>query len=66
MDLPGVAPTTLAVYDLRGRRRAQLWDGPTGGAVALRWDAGGLEPGVYFYRLTHAGAALVRRFLVLR
>ncbi|HEV2104288.1 MAG TPA: hypothetical protein VGU27_01070 [Candidatus Eisenbacteria bacterium] len=66
LDLPGTAPTVLAVYDVRGRRRALLWDGPAGGGMVLRWDAGGLEPGVYFYRLDHAGAVLRQRFLVLR
>ena len=42
---------TLTVFDLRGRRVAAV-EGPSG--MPLVWDirrTGGVEPGIYFYRV---------------
>lgn len=58
---------TALVLDVRGRVRARPWDGPIerGGHV-VRWDAGGLEPGVYFLRVTFESKGAVERFVVIR
>jgi len=58
---------SLVVYDVRGRVRERLWDGPAARGVHLvRWDASALEPGVYFLRLLVEPAGRVLRFVVAR
>jgi len=65
--LPEAGEVELAVYDAAGRRMATLADGyQTVGEHAVAWDASGHAPGVYLYRLTAGGVALVRRFVVSR
>jgi hypothetical protein len=57
----------LSVYDVRGRVRATLWDGPASrGTHVVRWDASGLEPGAYILRLLAEPGGLLERFVVLR
>ena len=57
----------LVVYDVRGRVRATLWDGPAGrGTHIVRWDTGALEPGVYFLRLVAEPTGILERFIVVR
>jgi hypothetical protein len=66
-ELTRATPLKLSVYDVRGSTRATLWDGPaTRGTHAVRWDASGLEPGVYFLRLLAEPSGLLLRFVVLR
>jgi hypothetical protein len=66
-ELTRATPLKLSVYDVRGRLRVTLWDGPaTRGTHAVRWDASGLEPGVYFLRLLAEPSGLLERFVVLR
>ncbi len=65
--LPGVA--RLDVLDAQGRR---VWSAPLEwGATSVRWlgerdGAGAAEPGVYWARLTCAGAPRTTRFVWLR
>ena len=58
----------LGVYDIRGRERALLAnDVESRGERVIRWNAGTLEPGIYFLRATtgtHHTAVL--RFVVIR
>ena len=66
-ELTRATPLHLVVYDVRGRKRETLWEGPAErGVHIVRWDAGGLEPGVYFLRLTAEPNGLLERFIVLR
>ncbi len=67
IELPHATPLHLAVYDVRGRLRATLWDGPAQrGTHVVRWDASGLEPGVYFLRLIAEPTGILERFVVFR
>lgn len=65
-DLPSDSPAALEVFDLAGRRLANV-DGLRGaGRHQVELGAGGaLEPGVYLVRLTQAGATATRRVTVL-
>ena len=65
-DLPSDAPAALEVFDLAGRRVADV-DGLQGaGRHHVELGAGrALEPGVYLVRLTQAGATATRRVTVL-
>jgi len=67
IELPQATPLDLSVYDVRGRLRARLWEGPAPrGTHVVRWDASGLEPGVYFLRLIARPTGILERFVVIR
>jgi endonuclease/exonuclease/phosphatase family metal-dependent hydrolase len=60
---------TLSVYDVTGRRVAQLLSGQTrsAGTHELRFDAANLSSGIYLYRLQlGSGETLSRRMLLLK
>jgi hypothetical protein len=66
-ELTHASRMALVVFDVRGRRRVTLWDGPAErGVHVVRWDASALEPGVYFLRLTADPSGLLQRFVVVR
>lgn len=51
-DLPRASRVSFRIYDLLGREVAVVVDGrQEAGVKSVRWDAGGLPGGVYFYRL---------------
>ena len=62
----------MGVYDVRGRRVAELWNGTLPqGEREFQWDGrtadGALAPsGIYFYRLTSQGAILSRKMILMR
>jgi len=57
----------LAVFDLLGREVAVLVDGHMPpGKYAVRFEAGTLSSGVYLYRLQAGGAAMAKRFVLIR
>ena len=65
--MPFGGRSLLRVYDVSGRVRRRLWDGPVSpGAHVLRWSAADLEPGVYVMGLETPRGRLVRKFAVLR
>jgi hypothetical protein len=67
MELTRPSPVRATVYDVRGRERVQVWDGPLAtGTHVVRWDAAALEPGVYFLRVLAEPAGTVQRFVVMR
>lgn len=67
LELTEPAPVVAVVYDVRGRARARIWDGPLSrGVHIVRWDAAALEPGIYFLRVTTSPRGTVLRFAVLR
>ena len=70
-DLPAAAHVTLAIYDVRGRRRCALADGDYGaGHAEVAWNARDgagtpLPPGAYWARLVVNGRAFSRALVVL-
>lgn len=67
---PNGAPTTLEVFDVRGRQ-VMGWRGPGTGDQTIRWnltDADGspVASGIYLVRLRAGGNEAVRRFVRLR
>jgi hypothetical protein len=67
VQLPHAASLRMRVYDVRGRERARLWDGPvTRGSHIVRWDAGALESGLYLLRVEAAPSGTVFRFTIVR
>jgi hypothetical protein len=66
-QLPVVSSVRLVVYDLLGREVAVLVnEKKTPGTYEVKFDAGGLASGVYFYRLTAGEFVQVRKLLLLR
>jgi agmatine/peptidylarginine deiminase len=71
-DLPETAEVELAVYDVAGRKVATLVDGITEpGRHRASWngtdDAGrSVASGVYFFRLSRNGEAIVRKGVLLK
>jgi len=61
------APATLELLDLRGRLvRRVAWSAPAAGRQAIDLAGGArIAPGVYFVRLTQAGAVRIKRTAVL-
>lgn len=71
-DLPADADASLVIYDLLGRKVAELVNGGVvRGAHEIIWDAtdeaGNRVPsGIYFVQLTTAGRSIVRKAVLLR
>ncbi len=58
---------TLTVYDLAGRRVAEVADGDlTAGRHTLTWDASSIASGAYIVRLVTAGHTLNRQLVISR
>lgn len=70
--LPAPAPAVLAVYDVGGRRVAELARGDfPAGESRIRWDGADAAgrpaaSGTYFARLTAGGVSLVRSLVLVR
>ncbi len=70
--LPAEAAVTLELYDTTGRRSRALAEGMfRAGETRVRWDGRDdngrpLVPGAYWARLTVAGRAITRAFVVVR
>lgn len=61
------ADVTLKIYDMLGREVSTLVSARLpAGNHALRWDAGGLAGGVYFYRLQAGDDTETRRLVLLK
>jgi predicted outer membrane repeat protein len=50
---------SMKIYDVRGREVALVLEGKWSGDQVVRWDAGGLPAGVYYYRLRAKGLGQV-------
>jgi hypothetical protein len=60
-------PVSLRVYDLLGREIAKLHDGPMpAGRYDIRFDAGNLPSGMYFYTLQANGHSQSRSMILLK
>lgn len=65
--ITNTAEVRLDVFDIRGQLVATLVSGTlTSGLHARRFDGGEIASGVYFYRLTVAGARWSRRMLLVK
>jgi len=66
-SLPGPGHVTLKVYSLLGKEIAALVDRElTAGNYEARWEAPGVESGVYFYRLQSGAEVLTRKLILMR
>jgi hypothetical protein len=67
-ESPGAAPDVrLAVYDLLGRRVAELVREPqVAGKHEVTFDANGLASGIYIYRLTAGSFEQTRRMTLIK
>ena len=66
-SLPATQRTTLKVFDVQGREIATLVDQQLeAGTHAVRWEAGILPGGVYFYRLQSGTSVQTKKLLLLR
>jgi hypothetical protein len=67
IDVGRAGPLRAEVFDVRGRRRARIWDGTVErGRHVFRWDARGLEPGAYLLRVRFEAEGSLLRFVLLR
>jgi hypothetical protein len=65
--LPEAGEVSLAVYDLAGRKVAELASGRYGAGVHQAWwDASGAAAGVYVLRLTSGGASQSQKAVLLK
>ena len=64
---PAAGGARLTLYDVSGRVVARPHDGMLpGGVTTIPWARGGLDPGLYFARLTTAAGTIMRKTIVLR
>ena len=65
-SLPSGAQISIAVFDLRGREVARLFDGFQGaGRYSVEWDAADLPSGIYAVRFSADGASMGARKMTL-
>ncbi|MCL5267086.1 MAG: T9SS type A sorting domain-containing protein [Bacteroidetes bacterium] len=66
-QLPAVSHVTLKVYDVLGREVATLVNEvKQGGSYEVKFDAGNLPSGVYFYRLTAGSFVQTKKLMLIR
>jgi|GEM_PF-3541927 len=66
-NLPATAEVKLAVFDLTGRRVAELFSGQApAGSHTVNWNAQGFESGVYFVRFEAPGLSQTKRVVLLK
>jgi len=66
-QLPANTYVKLKVYDVLGRETATLMDGPqAAGSHSVKFNAGSLAGGVYFYRLQYGDRVETRKLVLLR
>jgi hypothetical protein len=64
---PQGTPTTIDVFDVRGRRVARLFDAPaTGDVQSLPWNATNLASGVYFLRAESGRLSSTKKLMLLK
>lgn len=59
------AKVSLSLYDISGKQLTTLVAAPQkAGNYTVKWNTGGVSPGLYFYRLTAGGVSQTRKFIV--
>ena len=67
LELPARAEVNLRVIDLLGRTVATLVDGPMeAGVHTVRFDGGGLPPGIYLAHLRTGSTTMTRKMVLVR
>jgi hypothetical protein len=65
--LPSQGQVRLEIFDLLGRRVAELIDGTLPAGVHRRqWDAAQLASGIYFYRLQTGGHQISKKMILMK
>ncbi len=63
----GEQMVTLRIYDILGRKVAELVNGNfTSGHYSVRFDGSMLNSGVYFYRLSSGNTAILKKMMLLK
>ena len=66
-DLGTTSRVTLDIYDVTGRKVAELLDSPmTAGYHSVRFDGSGFSSGIYFYRLTTDNFVQTRQLVLVK
>ena len=66
-ELPKRSNVSLKIYDILGRQVAVLVDEEkAAGRYEVRWDAGGIASGVYFYRIRTGNFVETKKLILLR
>jgi hypothetical protein len=67
-SVPTEEYTTLEVYDMSGRKVAELFNGVTESNTdyRLEFNGVGLPNGVYIYRLTNASEVIIEKFMIAK
>ncbi len=66
-SLPSRSDVRLTIYDPLGREVAELVNGTQeAGSHEVRWNAGSLSSGVYYYRLSAGSAVEMKRLLLVK
>lgn len=66
-DLGAPYPVRLEVFDVLGKKAAELVNGPVArGTYRADWNAGPLPGGVYFYRLSIGSTTVVKKMILLK
>ena len=68
LQLPRPGAYYLEIYDIQGRRAGQLLNGRqfNAGTHRINWDASGLEPGLYVYRLSGPDKPITNKLMIVR
>jgi hypothetical protein len=65
--LPQAAEVNLSVYNIAGEKVAELVNGfQEAGLKSVRWDAGRMASGIYFYRIRAGEFIFTRKMLLLQ
>lgn len=66
-ELPAAGKAEVAVYDIRGRKVATLFEGvKSAGLASVEWNAGSHPSGIYFCRLRFGSAVTSRKLLLIK
>lgn len=62
---PNNGPWKMTIYSSAGKRVAKF-EGESGGAFSIYWDASGLPSGIYFYKVEADGKSITKKATLLR
>ena len=66
-DLPQAEFVSLKVFNLLGQEVATIVNGPRqAGSYSVKWDAGSVPSGAYFYQFSAGGHVQTKKLLLLR
>jgi flagellar hook assembly protein FlgD len=66
-SLPESERVRLTIYDLSGRRVAELADGfQSAGNHTVSWNASNMASGIYIYRLRAGGSTFTKKMILVK